>query len=188
LVTGRCVPEIYQRFDSNFFDAVVAENGALLVTPDGRHSEAPRWWPEVRESLLMDFRPGCEEIIISSARENLPLAERVLDNPRAKVVLNKDRFMIVPAGVDKGTGLAAALGLLGLKGEEVACVGDGENDISMFKVAGMRYALKNSVEELKSMAEFVASLEDGEGTIEVVDRILGTLSSARASTRSEEKA
>ena len=180
LATGRCIGDINERFDGGFFDAIVAENGALVVTAGGSRSGAPEGWPAVRENLLRHFVPGCEEIIISSPRESLPLAERVVDRTRAQIVLNKDRLMIVPLGVDKGTGLAAALEVLGLKDGEVACLGDGENDVAMFRVAGRRYAIRNSVEQLKSMAEFVSSSDDGEGTIEVVNHVLETLPRLRS--------
>lgn len=47
-----------------------------------------------------------------------------------------DCFDLSPKGIDKGTGLRFAAGLLGILMEEVAAVGDNTNDYPMFEVAG----------------------------------------------------
>ena len=48
------------------------------------------------------------------------------------VIFNKGAVMILPAGVNKGTGLEAALKELQLSAHNVVGVGDAENDHAFF--------------------------------------------------------
>ncbi len=173
LVTGRCSVEALRITGEGLFDATVAENGAVLAVGATREPQAPVDWAGERARLLRQFDEGCEEVIISSSIENLALA-RSLVSTLAQVQVNKDRLMIVPSGVDKGTGLSAALKRLNLSPGRTACVGDGENDMPMFEISGLKVALANSVDELKQRADYVANGSDGEGTMEAIrDLFLG---------------
>ena len=82
-------------------------------------------------------------------------------------------YHLVDKNIDKGKGLKVAAQLMGFKLEEVAVVGDSETDLEMFKVAGLRFALANAPKNLKNLADYVTSKEDGEGFAEVAKRILG---------------
>jgi len=62
-------------------------------------------------------------------------------------------------GFSKGKVLAELKGLMGLKSEEVMCVGDGANDISMFKEAGLTIAFCAN-EILKSHATHCVEIKD----------------------------
>ncbi|MDG6917653.1 MAG: HAD family phosphatase [Nitrososphaerota archaeon] len=167
LVTGRCSKEAVGIAGEELFDAIVAENGAVLTTGSTRRLQIPDGWIDERTRLLPQFEKGCEEVIISSSIENLPLAKRLVSR-LARVQVNKDRLMIMPLGVDKGSGLVSVLKMLNLSPERTACVGDGENDVPMFEVSGLKVALANSVDELKRRADYVAGRSDGEGTMEAI--------------------
>ncbi|MDG6960071.1 MAG: HAD hydrolase family protein, partial [Nitrososphaerota archaeon] len=54
-----------------------------------------------------------------------------------------------------------------------ACIGDGENDLPMFGVSGFRIALRNSVDDLKRRADYVADGSDGEGSMEAIRGLFG---------------
>lgn len=170
LVTGRCTSEAQKIVGDSLFDAVVAENGAVLVVDGTERRIAPPGWVKIRERLLPQLGRGCEEVIISAGIEKLEVARRLVPR-QARIELNKDRLMVIPKGVDKGTGLVSVLAALGLSARRTACVGDGENDISMFEAVGVRIALDNSVEELKRSADLVMEKGDGEGVIEAMGRL-----------------
>lgn len=170
LVTGRCTKEAREIVGRRLFDALVAENGAVLAVDGTEKKMAPPGWAKTRERLLPQLGGGCEEVIVSAGIDKLALA-RSLTPRGARIELNKDRLMVIPRGVDKGTGLTAVLSALRLSPERTVCLGDGENDVSMFEAVGMKVALHNSVEELKLRADFVTSKEDGEGAIEALERL-----------------
>ena len=171
LVTGRCASEIYQRVEARLFDGIVAENGAVLVVAGDVERYAPEGWEDVRARVVLEVGPGPEEVIVSADRGRFESVSTLVGGS-GKIVLNKDRLMVVPNGVDKGTGLSRALSKLCVRGSETVCIGDGENDVPMFDVAGLKVALANSVDELKRRADYVASRSDGEGTIEAVACLL----------------
>ncbi|EET58935.1 hypothetical protein BRYFOR_09041 [Marvinbryantia formatexigens DSM 14469] len=72
----------------------------------------------------------------------------------------------------KGTALAAVEKHLDIGQEETACIGDGENDFSMFREAGMCFAVQNAVAGLKSAADRVVASNDENGVAEAIRYLL----------------
>ena len=70
----------------------------------------------------------------------------------------------------KGAALAKLAGSLGIQREEIACIGDGENDLSMFEAAGLRMAMGNGVPELKKKAEYILPSNSANGAAEGIYR------------------
>jgi Cof subfamily protein (haloacid dehalogenase superfamily) len=70
---------------------------------------------------------------------------------------------VMDAGVSKGQGLRFAMEYLGLKAEEIVAIGDEENDLPMFAVAGFTAAPANAKEAVREAADLVigANTEDG---------------------------
>ena len=80
---------------------------------------------------------------------------------------------IIDATVTKGTGVKHALNLIDIPIREVMVLGDSENDISMFELAGLSVAVSPKDEALTSMADYVCKWTDGDGVFEAVSKILG---------------
>ncbi len=70
----------------------------------------------------------------------------------------------------KGTALLALAKHLGIKPEETACIGDEENDISMFEVAGTRFAMGNAIARVKNKADIILPTNDDDGVAEAIYR------------------
>lgn len=71
---------------------------------------------------------------------------------------------IMVANVSKATGLQCLLEKFNLSGDEILAVGDSENDLPMFKLAGHAVAMKNASEHVKAHADEITPLsyrEDG---------------------------
>jgi hydroxymethylpyrimidine pyrophosphatase-like HAD family hydrolase len=79
------------------------------------------------------------------------------------VVRNRDSAMVIPPGISKRTGLEAALRLIGELPSLTVAVGDGENDVALFAVAGVSVAVANAVDVLKSRADVVLTQPNGKG-------------------------
>ena len=70
---------------------------------------------------------------------------------------------ITARGADKGKGLQAMADYLGLNIEETMAFGDGGNDISIIKKAGVGVAMGNAGEELKQVADYITTHVDEDG-------------------------
>jgi hydroxymethylpyrimidine pyrophosphatase-like HAD family hydrolase len=89
-----------------------------------------------------------------------------------EVIFNKGAVMVLPTGVNKGSGLRRACKELGLREEEVVAVGDAENDHSFLGISGLGVAVANALPALKERADWVVTKERGAGVREVIDGLL----------------
>jgi phosphoglycolate phosphatase (TIGR01487 family) len=179
LVTGREIPDLLSVFsETAIFDLIVAENGALLYWPLSKVERAvatppPKEFAELlRKKAVNTLSVGrvivaTMDVYEKSVRE--AMAELQLD---LEIIPNKGSLMVLPRGINKGFGLAAALRELKIESSEVVAVGDAENDHSLFHGAGFAAAVANALPELKSHATWVTPSGHGRGVRELIERIL----------------
>jgi hydroxymethylpyrimidine pyrophosphatase-like HAD family hydrolase len=89
-----------------------------------------------------------------------------------QLILNKRSLMVLPPGVDKATGLTAALSELGVSARETVAVGDAENDLAFLSLCGYSVAVANALPLIRGCVNLVTAGDHGQGIIELVDRIL----------------
>ena len=87
-------------------------------------------------------------------------------------ILNKRSLMVLPPGVDKATGLSAALDELGVSPRETIAIGDAENDRAFLSLCGYSVAVANALPVIRGCVDLVTAGDHGRGVIELVDRIL----------------
>ena len=179
LVTGRELPELLDVCPGiDRFDRVVAENGALLYRPSDRTERVLATPPpdgfvealrargvgpiSVGRAIVATWQPHAEavEAVIRSRNWDL------------RVTLNKRAVMVLPSGVDKGSGLAVALDDLGLDPRDVVAVGDAENDLAFLRLCGASVAVANALPEVQAEADFVTLGARGAGVAEWIDGYL----------------
>lgn len=180
LVTGRELEELLRAFrDVELFDRVVAESGALLYRAEPTPRECPLARPPPSE-LAADLRArgvvplACGRIVLSMSRDHeTDVRELLRERGLAlHVVVDKSAAMVLPAGIDKGTGLRAALGELGVDESSTVAVGDGEDDGALLDVCGLRVAVANAVPTLRARAQVVTRGARGEGVVELCERLM----------------
>ena len=72
--------------------------------------------------------------------------------------------------VDKGQGLVAVAETLGLEPSEFVAVGDSENDVHTFELAGTSYAVGNADEAAREAADYVTDGSYARGFVEAFER------------------
>ena len=72
----------------------------------------------------------------------------------------------------KGAGIKALADFLGIKREEVICIGDSENDLDMIEYAGLGVAMGNAVEEVKVAADYITDTNDEDGVAKVIEKFV----------------
>ena len=70
---------------------------------------------------------------------------------------------IMNKGVTKGTALRTIENRIGVRYEETMAFGDGGNDISMLRHAGIGVAMGNAKEDVKASANYVTTSVDEDG-------------------------
>jgi hydroxymethylpyrimidine pyrophosphatase-like HAD family hydrolase len=178
LVTGRQLDDLQSVFpDLDLCDLVVAENGAVLFEPPGGPTTTlapPPPLNVVEEMKRRGVSLSTGLCVIATVRAHAQVVREVIAESRLDLepIFNKDALMILPRGVDKRSGLLAALPRLDLSPDQVVAVGDGENDLPFLQACGCSVAVANAVPALREAADLVTAGARGEGVRELVDRLL----------------
>ncbi|MGE0119049.1 MAG: HAD-IIB family hydrolase [Dongiaceae bacterium] len=179
LVTGRQLEDLAQAFPEYVrFDRVVAENGALLCRPAEKDAtplaEPPPdgFVDALRRRQVTPLSVG--RAIVATWQPN---EAAVLDAIRdlgleLQIVFNKGAVMVLPSGVNKATGLEAALAELGFSPHNVAGIGDAENDHAFLRLCGCSAAVANALDAIKETADVATAGARGAGVIELVEHML----------------
>ncbi|MFT3922142.1 MAG: HAD family hydrolase [Myxococcales bacterium] len=178
LVTGRRLPDLRQIFPEYSLCArIVAENGALLFDPQTREErllapEPPDPFLRVLRERGVRFERGRCIVACDEAESNVALAVIQELGLTLRVILNKGSAMILPSGVDKASGLTAALTELGLTSGQTVAVGDAENDHVLLAAAGFGVAVADALPQLKTCADRVTQGGAGQGVVELIDAMI----------------
>ena len=78
----------------------------------------------------------------------------------------------VPLGIDKARALERLISSLGISREEVIACGDGYNDLSMIRFAGLGVAMANAAKDIQSEADFVTLSNEEDGVAHVIEHFI----------------
>ena len=84
-------------------------------------------------------------------------------------------FEFTAKGIDKAKALDTVLSKLGYKKEELIAFGDGQNDASMVKYAGLGIAMDNAVQELKDVADYVTLSNEEDGIAYALNKFISNI-------------
>lgn len=86
---------------------------------------------------------------------------------------------ITHPSANKGEGVLLVSELLGIPTDNIATIGDMQNDVFMFRQSGLSIAMGNATDEVKATAQYVTSSNEEEGFANAMERyILGPLGQA----------
>jgi hydroxymethylpyrimidine pyrophosphatase-like HAD family hydrolase len=181
LVTGRELRELLENFpEARLLDYVVAEHGAVMHRPATRESEILAQAPpelllqELRRRHVTPLSVGssivttvkANEAEVSAALRKLQLDFQLVTNPGA--------LMMLPAGVNKASGVWAALRELGVSRHNLVAIGNGENDLALFEFAGHAVAVQNADTLVKRVANRTTQGSYCEGFLELARDLVAT--------------
>ncbi len=181
LVTGRELNELASIFpELSWFDLAVMENGAVLFDPATGQveplAEPPptafiarlheRGLPlQLGKVIVATWEP--HETVVLDAIKDLGL--------ELQVIFNKGAVMVLPSGVNKATGLKAALQRLGLEPKDIAGIGDAENDHTFLEICAYPVAVANALPALRGKAAYVTQGDHGDGVAELIEHMIAAL-------------
>jgi hydroxymethylpyrimidine pyrophosphatase-like HAD family hydrolase len=177
LVTGR---ELRYLTDPciDLFDRVVAENGAVIYDPQARCHYVIADRPPadliraLKERKVEPLSVG--EVIVATLSPN---ETEVLEIIRSlgleyQTIFNRSAVMVLPPGVNKASGMMAALAEMELSPHNVVGVGDAENDFAFLETCGCSAAVANATPALKNTVDIVLKGSQGEGVRELIDQLI----------------
>src|SRR5262249_40923856 len=178
LVTGRVVEELRTLCpDASIFDAVVAENGAIV------------WFPDTGRIIQLGTAPS-DAFLAELHRQGVPFhagtvvvgtwdrhTTEVLDLIRrtgidGQIVFNRGALMVLPSGINKATGVRRALEELGRSEHNLIAFGDAENDIPLLTMAEIGVAARDAVPGLAAQADDRVAQPNGTGIARFIHRVI----------------
>lgn len=92
---------------------------------------------------------------------------------RASIYRSEPFFIeIMARGIDKAAALEQLRRDLQIEQQNIIACGDGFNDISMIRYAGIGVAMENAQQEVKAAADYVTASNDEDGVAQVVDKFI----------------
>ncbi len=147
-----------------------AESGRLHLGAHGVQTHFIESWREIPASEL----DRCMKVIASS--DDPTEAKRLKGDTRQAgfplTITSSwwNNIEVVAQGVDKGVGISHLCRYLGISTDDVMVLGDQENDLSMFRVAGWPVAMANGDDAVKAAARIVTVSNDEAGVAQAVRR------------------
>jgi hydroxymethylpyrimidine pyrophosphatase-like HAD family hydrolase len=179
LVTGRTVADLLRVCpEVEAFDRIVAENGAVTHSPADHRTRMlcprlpGRFIDELRARNVAPLSVG--EVLAATDEINASKVLRTIQDLSLELQLefNKGAVMVLPYGVNKGTGLRAALDEMGLSPHNIVGIGDAENDHAFLQLCECSAAVANALLSLKDIADVVTEGSNGSGVAELIEGLL----------------
>ncbi len=179
MVTGRELSDLEQVFPGfGIFDKIVAENGAVLYTPSSKEERilaaAPpgEFVEKLKTAGIAPLSVGRSVVATWEPHEAVALKFIKELGLELEIIFNKGSVMILPSGINKATGLAAALEEMGLSPHNVVGVGDAENDHAFLRTVGYGVAVANALPKVKETADRVTEGARSAGVIELIEQLI----------------
>ncbi len=130
------------------------------------------------DNFLQALPPIVSKCLIVGTPERLAETEKMLAEKttgQLAVYRSAPFFLeVVAPGIDKAASLSRMLERLQMTPDEIVAVGDGYNDLSMIRYAGMGVAMLNADEPIRKEADMVSPADNNhDGVAEVIDRLFG---------------
>ena len=181
LLDPEVLPYLYQCANDNHF-AIVTYDGEYVLTeyPDDEYvlKEALLNVMKIKkvDNFLKAVQHPIAKCLIVGEPTRLAVLEKEMYNhlhDRMGVFRSEPYFLeLVPKGIDKAQSLAVLLKEIGMTKDEMIAVGDGFNDLSMIKYAGLGAAMSNAQEVVKENADFITLSNEEDGVAHVVEKFI----------------
>ncbi|HJX04310.1 MAG TPA: phosphoglycolate phosphatase, partial [Thermoplasmata archaeon] len=178
LASGNVLPIAYAL--SNYLGLtgpIIAENGGIVCYKQqvwvlGDQRKPKEAYEFLRKKMAADrlFTDKWRETEIGLKREvDLEEVKRILKGWDVNVETTGWAVHIMAKGMNKFVGVKKACEVLGISTQDVAAIGDSDNDETMISECGWGIAVGNAFECTKNVASFVAKDKDGAGVIEALE-------------------
>jgi Cof subfamily protein (haloacid dehalogenase superfamily) len=152
------------------------------LTRNGHGEYVPREKLAIKAdpTIVDDFTPyvgrACKVVGSTSDPELLIRCEKAIQQElgsQATAIRSQTYYLdVTPPGHNKGTFVQGMAKRLGTSTDAVATIGDMQNDIAMFKVSGLSFAMGNASDDVKSQAKRITASNEEDGFALAMETIL----------------
>ena len=181
LLDQEVLPYLYQCAKDNNF-AIVTYDGEYVLTehPDDEYVLKEALLNVMKIKKVDNFleavkHPIAKCLIVGEPTRLAELEKEMYEHlkDRMGVFRSEPYFLeLVPKGIDKAQSLAVLLKELGMTKDEMIAIGDGFNDLSMIKYAGMGVAMGNAQQIVKDNADFITLTNEEDGAAYAIEKFM----------------
>ena len=179
LLAHDVLPYLYQCAKQNDF-AIVTYDGEYVLTehPDDEYVQKEAILNVMKTKKVANFLDAVKHPIAKCLIVGEPTRLAVLEKEmyehlkdRMGVFRSEPYFLeLVPKGIDKAQSLSVLLKEIGMTKDEMIAIGDGFNDLSMIKYAGLGIAMENAQDIVKENADFITLSNEEDGVAYAVEK------------------
>jgi Cof subfamily protein (haloacid dehalogenase superfamily) len=147
---------------------------------DGEYVPGEKRAIKADPTAVADFTPhlsgACKIVGASSDAALLARCEAAMQQAvgtEATAVRSQTYYLdVTPAGHDKGTFVDAMARRLEISADAIATIGDMHNDLPMFAMSGVSFAMGNAADDVKQRATHVTDTNERDGFARAIETIL----------------
>ena len=148
--------------EATVFSAYYTQISGIPATPVGERLYHPEAAPY---KLLAMTKPEDFQTVWQDVQQRF--------DGKVTVTSSRDNFLeLMEPGVNKWNAVKAVAEVYGIKPEEVMCIGDSNNDLSMIENAGIGVAVANAKPAVQAAAKLVTASNDDDGVAKAIETVL----------------
>ncbi|MCL2748088.1 MAG: Cof-type HAD-IIB family hydrolase [Oscillospiraceae bacterium] len=156
---------------------------APISTPkNDTYIKISRVTPMIEPDLDKLVRGGADKMLWCDGADRIyPLQNEMWEHFAGRLNCHTSHAQLlefVDIGVSKARAMEKLGALYGIGRDEMMAIGDGYNDLSMIKYAGLGVAMANAVPEVLKEADFITRSNDEDGVAHVIDTFVSHTSPA----------
>jgi len=181
LLDPQVIPYLYDCAKRNDL-AIITYQDEYIITekPDDIYVHKEAFLNKMKIKKVDDFLSFIDfsvaKCLITGDPEQLVILEKEMNEhlKGSMGVYRSEPFFLelVPNGIDKAQSLSILLDKLGMTPNEMIACGDGFNDLSMIRFAGLGVAMANAQLAVKEQADFITLSNEEDGVAHVIERFL----------------
>ncbi|MDI6617842.1 MAG: Cof-type HAD-IIB family hydrolase [Clostridiales bacterium] len=129
--------------------------------------------PSDWNKVIMTNKNLLKAVVTDEDREKVASLRKEVSKLDVEVTSSsKNNIEIMDKGVSKGKAVEYLGKYYNIRRDEIICIGDSENDISMIKYAGLGIAMGNAEDEVKDASKFVTLSNEEDGVSYAIEKFL----------------
>ena len=179
VLEGKFIPEIYKYcLDKGIGMMTYEDNAAITGTTIDEYMELEARINSIDLKTVENFEeyvnfPVNKCLLTAENSIAEKVCEELADKYKGELsIYRSEPFFveIMPQGVDKAASLEVLRNILGIEQENIIACGDGFNDLSMIKYAGVGVSMANGCEACLDAADYIAPSNDEDGICAVIEK------------------